>query len=182
MKKWRTSGQYEGKWSRTASGPQGGNEKGRHQDGRRGRGENVTTVGRQKGFAHNFTTPCWHRHGTGVHLPPGCSHGIVVIPTSLGMPVPSPLQTAADRLVNLIYVVLDSTFRYAGVYTAVCRVGSRDGTVLYWLGVVDPIRRRVWPAWVKYDTSVCSPTIVLYLVRTTRRLHVKYEVQVHEWI
>ncbi len=58
-----------------------------------------------------------------------------MFPTDLGMPVPSPLQTAADRLVNSIYVVLDSTFRYAGVYTAVCRVGSRDGIVQDWLGI-----------------------------------------------
>ncbi len=33
-----------------------------------------------------------------------------------------------------IFPLLDSTFRYAGVYTAVYRVGSRDVTVWHWLG------------------------------------------------
>ncbi len=46
--------------------------------------------------------------------------------------VQSPRQPAAGSLVNSIYVVLDSTFRYAGVYTAVCRVGSRDDIVQFW--------------------------------------------------
>ncbi len=35
-----------------------------------------------------------------------------------------------------IFSPFDSTFRYAGVYTAVCRGGSRDDIVLKWLGTL----------------------------------------------
>ena len=47
-----------------------------------------------------------HRHGTVVRLPPGCSQSSVVFPTGLGMPVPSPLQSAADSLVRPFFPLL----------------------------------------------------------------------------